>query len=79
MPNTVMAPLTAEELDALDDLDLDRLDKRELRQLYERIRLTYPILVSQDPEDDGSEGYMLWEESLEMLDDYLDELTERLA
>ena len=73
------APLTAEELDGLDELDLDMMDKAALSGLLERIRLTYPVLEAQEPEDDESEEYLLWQENLETLDDYLDELTERLS
>lgn len=77
MENAV--PLTAEELDGLDELDLDMMDKAALSSLLERIRLTYPVLEAQEPEDDESEEYLLWQENLETLDDYLDELTERLS
>ncbi len=73
------APLAAEELDGLDELDLDKMDKAALSGLLERIRLTYPVLEAQEPEDDESEEYLLWQENLETLDDYLDELTERLS
>ena len=79
MENTALTPLTADEIDALDELDLERLDEAELKCLYERVRLTYPILEAEEPEDEDSEAYQLWQESLETLDDYLDELTERLA
>ncbi len=77
MENTT--PLTAEELDGLDELDLDRMDLPALRNLLERVRQTYPVLEKQEPEDTGSEEYLLWQENLETLDDYLDELTERLS
>ena len=79
MGNTNLTPLTAEELDALDVLDLDAMDEVALRTLLERVRLTYPVIEAQEPEDDETEDYLLWQESLETLDDYLDELTERLA
>ena len=79
MENTNLTPLTAEELDALDELDLDAMDETALRTLLERVRLTYPVIEAQEPEDDETEDYLLWQESLETLDDYLDELTERLV
>ena len=79
MENTALSPLTADEIDTLDEVDLDQLDERELKCLYERVRLTYPILEAEEPKDEDSKAYQLWQESLETLDDYLDELTERLA
>ena len=73
------APLTAEELAGLDDLDLDTMDRPALALLLGRVQATYPALVALEPEDPESEEYLLWEEDLETLDDYIDELTERLA
>ena len=73
------APLTAEELEGLDDLDLDTMDRPALALLLGRVQATYPALVALEPEDPESEEYLLWEEDLETLDDYIDELTERLA
>ena len=73
------APLTAEELAGLDDLDLDTMDRSALALLLGRVQATYPALVALEPEDPESEEYLLWEEDLETLDDYIDELTERLA
>lgn len=74
-----VAPLTGEELDALDELDLDAMDEPALRTLLERIQLTYPVLEAEEPQNAESEEYLLWQENLETLDDYLDELTERLS
>ena len=73
------APLTAEELAGLDDLDLDTMDRPALALLLGRVQATYPALVALEPKDPESEEYLLWEEDLETLDDYIDELTERLA
>ena len=78
MSEKKLFPLTMQELDALDDLDLDALDAPAMRKLLARVELTYPVLESQEPEDDTSEEYLLWQENLETLDDYIDELTERL-
>ena len=72
------APLTAEELAGLDDLDLDTMDRPALALLLGRVQATYPALVALEPENPESEEYLLWEEDLETLDDYIDELTERL-
>ena len=62
-----------------DDLALDALDRAALGTLLERIRLTYPVLLAREPGDSVSEEYLLWQEDLEMLDDFIDELTERLS
>ena len=72
-------PLTDDERERLDDLDLDRLSTGELQLLYERIQATYPLLEKRGPDDDTSEDFLLWEEDLEQLDDFLDELAERLG
>ena len=79
MADNALSPLTDGELETLDDLDLDKLDRAALGTLLERIRLTYPVLLAQEPGDDASEEYLLWQEDLEMLDDFIDELTERLS
>ena len=79
MADNALSPLTDEELETLDDLDLDALDRAALGTLLERIRLTYPVLLAREPGDDTSEEYLLWQEDLEMLDDFIDELTERLS
>ena len=78
MEEKMMNPLTAEELDGLDDLDLDSMTEDELRQLLRRVELTSPVVEEREPEDETSEEYLLWQEDLETLDDYIDELTERL-
>ena len=79
MADNALSPLTDEELETLDDLDLDALDRAALGTLLKRIRLTYPVLLAREPGDDASEEYLLWQEDLEMLDDFIDELTERLS
>ena len=78
MPDRIL-PLTDAERERLDDLDLDVLSRDELRLLYDRISLTYPILLRQEPDGGDSDAFFLWEEDLEQLDDFLDELTERLG
>ena len=71
-------PLTREELDQLDELDLDAMTENQLRILLVRVRTTYPLLEQTQPADEDSEEYLLWQEDLETLDDYIDELTDRL-
>ena len=78
MPDKILAPLSGEEINQLDELDLDALDRCALERLLRRVRLTYPVLAAREPEDDTGEEYLLWQENLETLDDYLDELSERL-
>ena len=79
MSEHLPAPLTDSEREQLDDLDLDSLDETALRLLRERIRVTYDMLAERAPEDEESEESLLWEEDLEQLDDFLDELAERLS
>ncbi len=79
MSEHLPAPLTDREREQLDDLDLDSLDETALRLLRERIRVTYDMLAERAPEDEESEEFLLWEEDLEQLDDFLDELAERLS
>ncbi len=74
-----LQPLTDEELDALDDLDLDAMTDEALSRLLARVRLTYPAVAAREPAQTDSDAYLIWQEDLETLDDYLDELTERLA
>ena len=71
-------PLTREELDQLDELDLDAMTENQLRILLVRVTTTYPLLEQTQPADEDSEEYLLWQEDLETLDDYIDELTDRL-
>ena len=46
--------------------------------LAEARRQTDPVVEGREPQDAGSEEYLLWQEDLETLDDYIDELTDRL-
>ena len=78
MSESTVMPLNAEELDGLDELDLDQMDAQALRLLLKRVKATYPVVEGREPQDPGSEEYLLWQEDLETLDDYIDELTERL-
>ena len=74
----ILAPLSRDELETLDDTDLDALGPDAQRTLLSRVLATYPLLLKEEPSDSGSDEYLLWEEELEMLDDFIDELTERL-
>ncbi len=78
MSEFAVTPLNAEELDGLDELDLDQMDAQALCLLLERVKATYPVVEGREPQDPDSEEYLLWQEDLETLDDYIDELTERL-
>ena len=78
MSEFAVTPLNAEELDGLDELDLDQMDAQALRLLLKRVKATYPVVEGREPQDPDSEEYLLWQEDLETLDDYIDELTERL-
>ena len=78
MSESTVMPLNAEELDGLDELDLDQMDAQALRLLLKRVKATYPVVEGREPQDPDSEEYLLWQEDLETLDDYIDELTERL-
>ena len=78
-PENGLTPLTDGELEALDDMDLDAMDRASLQKLLKRVELTYPVLLAREPGEDTSEEYLLWQEDLEMLDDFIDELTERLT
>ena len=79
MAENGLTPLTDAELEALDDMDLDAMDRASLQKLLGRVELTYPVLLAREPGDDTAEEYLLWQEDLEMLDDFIDELTERLS
>ncbi len=72
-------PLNDKELEQLDDLDLDTMDLSALRVLLDRINLTYPLIAASEPAEVDSEDYLIWQENLEMLDDFIDELNERLC
>ena len=79
MAENGLTPLTDGELEALDDMDLDAMDRASLQKLLKRVELTYPVLLAREPGDETAEEYLLWQEDLEMLDDFIDELTERLS
>ena len=51
---------------------------QELHALLNQINLKYDELEFQEPEDEDSDEYAEWEDTLECLDDLIDDIQDRL-
>ncbi len=71
------AALTIRE--GVDDLpDLDELDEAELNALLEKLQQKLEILQGDEPEDDDSDEYEVWEEDIETLEDQIAQVEEAI-
>ena len=68
-------PLTVE---TAKRMVLDGLGEDELNALQTEAERLYDLLLQQEPEDTESEEYADWEEKLEVLDDLMDDIQDRL-
>ena len=61
-----------------ENLDLDLMNASELRALLDRINRAYDELLQREPPEEDSEEYEAWEDSLEELDDLIDDIGDQL-
>lgn len=61
-----------------EDMDLDGLSPEELNALQLEAEKLYQQVLDAEPEDEDSDEYAEWEENLEILDDLMDDIQDRL-
>ena len=61
-----------------EDMDLDGLSAEELNALQMEAEKLYQQVLDAEPEDEDSDEYAEWEENLEILDDLMDDIQDRL-
>ena len=71
-------PLTEEDIDDFDSMDLSNLNEEELENLYDKADALRDDLEDKEPEDEGSKEYSLWEDRLSATEDFIDRIEERL-
>ena len=64
--------------DDLDDLDLDSMTVAGLNDLLVRLDQLYDHQQALEPGEEDSDAYDEWEESLEEIDDLIDDIRDRL-
>ena len=67
-----------EILDDLEDADLTDLDLPRLEELLISLESAYARLEALEPDDEDSDEYLEWEEDLELMDDLMDGIRERM-
>ena len=61
-----------------EDMDLDGLSPEELNALQLEAEKLYQQILNAEPEDEDSDEYAEWEDRLEILDDLMDDIQDRL-
>ena len=70
--------LTDEEIENFISVDLDSLDVEELKDLQEKAEDLRDKVEMNEPEDEDSDEYDLWESQIIRIDDFLDDILDRL-
>ena len=71
-------PLTEEDIEDLDSMILEGLDKAALEDLMAKAENLRDDLEDWEPEDEDSGGYGLWEDRLCAVEDFIDRVGERV-
>ena len=71
-------PLTTDDIDGLCSMNLDELDKDRLENLMDKAEDLRENLEDEEPDDEASEAYGLWEDRLSEVDDFIDRIRNRL-
>ena len=62
----------------MDFMDLDSMDREELKEALERVRAMIEALDEEEPRDMNSEEYKEWGDRHEELEDLADEIMDLL-
>ena len=62
----------------MDFMDLDSMDREELKEALERVRALIEALDEEEPRDMNSEEYEEWGDRHEALEDLADEIMDLL-
>ncbi|MCR5296238.1 MAG: hypothetical protein K6E17_02400 [Clostridiales bacterium] len=67
-----------ESLGELEDIDLEGLDIPDLKRILGDLAILYARLEGMEPDDEDSDEYDEWQENLELVDDLMDGIHERI-
>ncbi len=70
--------LTVDDIPELEDMDLESMELEELEDLQDRLEDLQNTLEEEEPEDEDSEEYELWEGNIWMLEDFSEEVQDRI-
>ena len=71
-------PLTEEDIDDLDCMNLDGLNTEDLRDLRDKAEELLDNLEDREPPEEDSEVYDLWGDRFSEVEDFIDRVQDRL-
>lgn len=71
-------PLTEEDIEDFDCMDLSNLNEDELEDLFDKADELRDDLEDKEPEDEDSKEYNLWKTHLSATEEFIDRIQERL-
>ncbi len=79
MDNLPYEPLTIEDIDNLDCMDLEELAREDLEDLLSKAEDLLDEVDSLEPENEFSEDHELWEARRSEVEDFIDRVNERIG
>ena len=71
-------PLTAEDIPNFGGMDLESMDAKDLEFLRDQLEDLLDTLEEDEPDEEGREAYDRWEEQIDAVESFLDEVQDRL-
>lgn len=71
-------PLTEEDIDGLEEIDLGNMDQDALEALLDKLEDLQDTMEDEEPDDEDSEEYGQWEDNVSRIEDLLSAVQERL-
>ncbi|MBQ6514861.1 MAG: hypothetical protein IJI09_09065 [Clostridia bacterium] len=71
-------PLSIEDIDDLDCMELEALTREGLEDLLSKAEDLLDEVEDLEPEDEGSEDHDLWEDQLSEVEDFIDRINDRI-
>jgi len=70
----ISEPLTEEDINDFDCMNLDELNTEDLEDLRDKAEDLRDHLEDQEPEDENSEEHALWEDKFFRIEDFIDRI-----
>lgn len=71
-------PLTEEDIEDLECMELDELDRDSLAELLDRAQDLLDEMYSREPIDMGDEAHDIWDLQLSEVEDFIDRVKSRM-
>ena len=71
-------PLTEDDIDDFDSMNLDGMNADDLEFLLDRVEDLLDEMEEEEPEDEDSEEHDLWEDRISEIEDFMDRIRDRL-